>query len=1196
MRNTCAFWAALAAGFLLLLPGCRNPLNPANETPGTGEGIGTLSLTIARPTLGRTVMPEIALADFDEFRLVFTDSETGRVLSPKTLTVEDLHDGTGTIELPVGTWDLEITAFLKDGEGNLLAVAEGNGSSIQVPLGGSGNAMVTLIPIPGGTGTFSWNLTFYPGIAAAMMEIRRWDDDGDIYLGPFHFRGDAPTAETTYSIPLDAGKYRVILTMHDGREEVAISEILHVYTNMTSLFDREFDNLDFPVSLLYFVLGAWDGDAGIWAFAAGITARHFAVLGIHGTADADISEIAYWFNRLSFAGGVYESANDLRVLVDAALVGMGTDADFRNDVLLNRLVVQPAIETMVANYSDMAFRWENGYRTLIVGIGAGISYVEDAAYLVPIDFGRVIRSGHVPWTAAVVATTNIDFEFEYAVQLAQRDIAIIDGTGAATIAGLTGGGTSWSLAVNVARAGSVSILIDRTGIESGPWTTTVIKPRRISAGLAHTVTVTANGEMWAWGQKTVNDINPTPARIGTATNWAYVSAGGYYSSSVHTAAIKTDGSLWVLDNDSDTLPRQIGTATNWVSVSAGGRHAVAVRTDGSLWAWGDNSSGQLGIGDICCCDGGTWYSDIPVRIGTATNWMSVSAGGWHTVAVTTTGELWVWGDNGDGQLGIGDVCCCDGGTYSPMQIGTATNWATVSAGGRHTVAVTTTGELWAWGGNSFGQLGDGTGGCCCDGESIPVRIGAATNWATVSAGYEHTIAVTTTGELWAWGRNHYGQLGDDRAWVCCCDGGMYRTSPVRIGTATNWTSVSAGGLHTVGIKIDGTVWAWGGNDVGQLGNGMAWFEYINSPLRLETTMDWAAVSVGGSHTMAITTNDELWAWGSNVNGQLGDGTGGVCCCDGGIPYRNSPVRIGTATNWATVSAGDSHTVAITTNGELWAWGSSVDGQLGDGGIPYRNSPVRIGTATNWATVSAGGNHTVAITTNGELWSLGSTDLVRIGTATNWSSVSMSHGHTVAVTTNGELWAWGRNQYGQLGDGTGGGGWQNPDMGHRTSPVRIGTATNWSSVSAGAFFTVAVTTNGELWAWGENVAGQLGDGTGGFVGIRHRNSPVRIAATTNWASVSAGYMHTVAVTTNGELWAWGRNSEGQLGDGRRGMNRYFPVRIGTATNWLSVSAGLVNTVAITTDNEIWVWGANYYGQLGVASEQYRTSPGRVYFLP
>ncbi|MCL2411134.1 MAG: hypothetical protein FWC97_05765 [Treponema sp.] len=354
-----------------------------------------------------------------------------------------------------------------------------------------------------------------------------------------------------------------------------------------------------------------------------------------------------------------------------------------------------------------------------------------------------------------------------------------------------------------------------------------------------------------------------------------------------------------------------------------------------------------------------------------------------------------------------------------------------------------------------------------------------------------------------------------------------------------------------------------------------------------------SVSTGLSHTMAITANGDLFAWGNNGSGQLGDGT---------TIWRHSPVRVGTASNWASVSAGSEHTMATTVSGELWAWGLNNWGQLGDGTTTTRLSPVRMGIGSNWASVSAGGSHTMAIMSmelteimeSGELFAWGwngngrlgdgtvtiRPSLVRIGTTSNWASVSAGNAHTVAIMESGELWAWGANWSGQLGNG-----WN-----EHHSPVRIGTASNWASVSAGQNHTVAITTSGELWAWGDNSSGQLGDGTTNISPI-----PVRIGTASNWASVSTGQNHTVAITTDGELWAWGWNLNGQLGDGTT-TSRPSPVRIGTASNWASVSAGWTHTVAITTDGELWAWGNNGNGRLGDGTTIARHSPVRIRVTP
>ena len=232
-----------------------------------------------------------------------------------------------------------------------------------------------------------------------------------------------------------------------------------------------------------------------------------------------------------------------------------------------------------------------------------------------------------------------------------------------------------------------------------------------------------------------------------------------------------------------------------------------------------------------------------------------------------------------------------------------------------------------------------------------------------------------------------------------------------------------------------------------------------------------AISAGVLHTIALKTDGSLWAWGYNGVGELGDGTN---------VDRNTPVRIGSETNWSAISAGEFRTIALKTDGSIWAWGSNYNGELGNGTNSVRNTPAQIGSETNWSAISAG------------LY------------------------HTIALKTDGSLWAWGRNYEGQLGDGT------DTD---RNTPVRIGSETNWSAISAGYEHTTALKTDGSLWAWGSNTFGQLGDGTD-----TDRNTPVRIGSETNWSAISAGEFRTIALKTDGSLWAWGRNYEGQLGDG------------------------------------------------------------------
>jgi len=371
-------------------------------------------------------------------------------------------------------------------------------------------------------------------------------------------------------------------------------------------------------------------------------------------------------------------------------------------------------------------------------------------------------------------------------------------------------------------------------------------------------------------------------------------------------------------------------------MDAGGNHTLAVR-NGTLWAWGRNNFSQVG-------NGGTANANAPARIGTATNWTSVSSGGgsdsWvyvgHSVGLRADGTLWAWGNNRLGATGLGTAT---GTTTVPTQIGTANDWASISAGGVHNLALKRDGSLWSWGENGNGRTGLGVSGET--GTLTPTRIGTASDWAFISAGDSHSMAIKRDGTLWAWGANTRGKLGDGTT--------TQRTSPVQIGTDRNWASVSAGSNHTLAVKTDGTLWAWGGNTNGQLGNGQDGTGIESTrPIQIGTDRDWASVSAGGnmsgSFSMAIKRNGSLWGWGINLSGRTGLGTT--------AGNTTTPTRVGTATNWESVSAGSTYAVGTRTDGTLWVWGFNQYGQLGDGSTATRNAPVQINIAAAAAATPA----------------------------------------------------------------------------------------------------------------------------------------------------------------------------------------------------------------------------------------------------
>ena len=366
-------------------------------------------------------------------------------------------------------------------------------------------------------------------------------------------------------------------------------------------------------------------------------------------------------------------------------------------------------------------------------------------------------------------------------------------------------------------------------------------------------------------------------------------------------------------------------------LSAASNSATAAVFTGQLWAWGDNTTyGQLGTGNT------TDYSS-PVQVGALTTWKLVAVGGGYgsapsSFAIKHDGTLWASGRNNYGQLGQGNTT----DRSSPVQIGALTTWSKLANGnGRYGLSVKTDGTLWAWGQNASGCLGLGN----ATNYSSPVQVGALTNWLDVSATYRTTLALKTDGTMWSWGANAYGQLGLGNT--------TYYSSPVQIGALTTWSAISIGGWWGMALKTDGTIWMWGANNSGQLGQGNTTVQ--SSPVQVGALTTWSKVAGGDTSyglsgaASAIKTDGTLWMWGANTEGVLGQGN---------TTLYSSPVQVGALTDWAACSPAG-NTQALKTDGTLWAWGDNSQGQLGDGSTTSRSSPVQIGAATTWVAIAPG---------------------------------------------------------------------------------------------------------------------------------------------------------------------------------------------------------------------------------------------------
>jgi len=423
-----------------------------------------------------------------------------------------------------------------------------------------------------------------------------------------------------------------------------------------------------------------------------------------------------------------------------------------------------------------------------------------------------------------------------------------------------------------------------------------------------------------------SDSNITYANTSALPAGTTLAANGYFSGTVSIGS-QTTYSFDVKATDSENQD-----ASRTFSLT------VTVIEDYRLYSWGNNASGELGLNT----QGNYTRKSSPTLVGNLTNWSNqVTVRSGVAAAVKDNGTLWLWGTNTyGGSLGLNDRI----NRSSPTQVGTDTNWSSVSTGSMSTFAIKTNGTLWAWGNRgsaqNYGQLGLNSDTY----RSSPTQVGAGTDWSLVKTFGYSTVAIKTNGTLWAWGRNSDGRLGlNDRS---------NKSSPTQVGTATNWSKVEMANDYCAAIKTDGTLWVWGANAEGQLGlNDRV---YRSSPVQIGTDTNWSLISPSFENSLAIKTNGTLWAWGGNSQGVLGLSD---------TVKRSSPTQVGTNTNWSLVHTFAVVTGAIKTNGTLWMWGNDNNGQLGfNTTYQPKSSPTQLGTSTKWTQIRAG-NPTFGVTLN-----------------------------------------------------------------------------------------------------------------------------------------------------------------------------------------------------------------------------------------
>ena len=646
----------------------------------------------------------------------------------------------------------------------------------------------------------------------------------------------------------------------------------------------------------------------------------------------------------------------------------------------------------------------------------------------------------------------------------------------------------------------------------------------IAAGSNHSVALDNDGKVWTWGFNKFGqlgdgtDVSSTkPSQVPNLSGVGLVAAGF-----AHTVALKWDGTAWAWGSNLNgqvsgifplrTTPTQVAglSGIRWIATNSDGDHNLAIGSDYTVWAWGANAKGQLG-------DGTTVDRNTPVQVHGLTNVVAIAAGYQHSLAVTYDGskiELWAWGSNQYGQLGDGTTT--DRGSPVQVQVPNGVIPYAVAAGAEHSMMVTYDGAIWTWGANGTGQLGVGT----TTDHTTPVQVPGFSDIRAFAAGSYHNLIVKQDRTLWAWGTNFYGELGDGNYGKLADGTNAAQKAPVQVPGMVGMADVAASLGHSLALKNDGTVWAWGLNEYGQLGIGSAEIIDHSVPVVVPGMTGVTDISAGPMHTVALKQDGTVWAWGSNLGGQLGEGS---------QVDRTSPVQTQTLNEASAVAAGGFFTMALQ-NGSVWAWGANASAQLGDGTSTDRKTPVQVKDLANVTAIAAG------------------------------------YEFGLALRNDGSVWAWGKNEYGQLGNCSGGVG---------STPVQVhGMSGEAIAVAAGHSHGVALMNDGTVWAWGYNYFGQLGDGS-----ETNRCTPVQVTGISDAKAISAGLGHTLAVTQDGSVWAWGSNVFGELGDGSYASSR-APVQVHGLTNATAVAASMTaHSVAVREDGTVWAWGSNGFGQFG-----------------
>jgi len=617
----------------------------------------------------------------------------------------------------------------------------------------------------------------------------------------------------------------------------------------------------------------------------------------------------------------------------------------------------------------------------------------------------------------------------------------------------------------------------------------------IGVGQYHTCAVLVDGSIACWGDNSRAELGDgTTAERSTV----YValppgSATQVVAGAVFTCALMTDQTVSCWGGPSGPMtPTPVTGVTGAVQIASGHRFACARDASGGVSCWGANNAGQLGRGTLDA------NNDPPALVSGITDATDIVGGSRFACARHANGSYSCWGNNDNGELGLGSY---SNPKLTPVAL-PVNNIAQLALSTRHACARLVDGTVQCWGGNSRGELG--TGDFFTSAQPASTVLGI-TNAVYLASGGRHACARVADGSVLCWGQNDFGQLGTgDRA---------ASATPVSAMVPAGASEVVSGADRTCTVYPTGDLWCW---SKGNLGNGTdGW-----AGVPIQASVQASDVGNGNDHACVIDKTAMVQCWGYNSYGELGDGTTND-------HYSPAPVTLGGPVS--RLSVGFLHSCAIVAS-KVWCWGRNDNGQIGDNTTTTRPTPVQLtlSGSSSAAQVSAGFIFTCAITTGGEVQCWGDNKYGNLGDGTTTARLVPTKVPALSGATNiatgwfnscaiagGVLSCWGNNAFGQLGIGS-------YTEQHTPQPVTLPNTP--IAVATGEHHTCALLSNNQVWCWGNNDLGQLGK-----PGIAGSTTPTQVPGVLA-TSLTVGADHTCVVTTGGDTKCWGENSLGELGDG------------------------------------------------------------------